>query len=197
MRLFIAIELPDAVREHVAKLIDALRPAIGKASFTRVENLHITLKFLGETDERKLDELNESLKLIRIPRPIPTLCDKIECFPNRGPVRIVAAGFGGELAAMKSLHQSIEQRCHHLGFERETRAYRPHVTIARARPILNGSIRSHVAQQLMSLLPGPSFEIAEIAVVRSHLQASGSRYEIIARHALLPSPIPRAGRDQA
>jgi 2'-5' RNA ligase len=185
MRLFIAIELPDAVREHAAKLIDALRPAMGKASFTRVENLHITLKFLGETDERKLEELNESLKLIRIPRLIGALCDKIECFPNRGPVRIVAAGFGGELAAMKSLHQSIEQRCQHLGYERETRAYRPHVTIARARPILPASIRADASEKAFTLLPGPEFHVGEIAVVRSHLDSTGSRYEVLARHLLV------------
>jgi 2'-5' RNA ligase len=185
MRLFIAIELPGVVREHVARLIDALRPAVGKASFTRVENLHITLKFLGETDERKFDALNDSLKLIRIPRPFQTLCDKIECFPKRGPIRIVAAGFGGELAAMKSLHQSIEQRCQHLGFERETRAYRPHVTIARARPTLPASIRDASAQKAAPLLSGPGFEVREIAVVQSYLDSGGARYEILARHPLV------------
>src|SRR5689334_22448235 len=132
MRLFIAIELPHEVRQHVARVRDDLKSQISNASFTRDDNLHITLKFLGEVDEKRTESLIESLQNITVGGAIRIKAEQIECFPNRGPVRIIAAGFGGSVETLAGLHRSIEQRCQHLGFERETRQYRPHVTLARA-----------------------------------------------------------------
>src|SRR3954447_3856650 len=121
MRLFIAIELPQDVREPLVRLRDALKSQIRGASFTRDENPHITLKFLGEVDEKRTAQLIESLEKVKLAGPIQTFAEKIECFPDRGPVRIIAAGLGGAVEPLAALHRAIEQRCQHMGFERETR----------------------------------------------------------------------------
>jgi len=181
VRLFIAIELPDDVREHLVQLRDRLKAQIAGAWYTRDQNLHVTLKFLGEVDERRSSELIESLSKVRIGGAIQASADKIECFPDRGPLRIVAAGFGGDLDAFAALHRAIEQRCQHLGFERETRKYRPHVTLARARPTLPSSVRKIAAETAASMLPGPAFAVQEFALVQSRLKPQGAEYQTIQR----------------
>lgn len=184
MRLFIAIELPQNVRQHLIGVRDELKHHIRKASFTRDENLHVTLKFLGETDPRRLEELNESLAQIRVGGPIEIFADRIECFPDRGPVRIIAAGFGGDLKSLAAVHRSIEQRCERLGFDRETCEYRPHVTLVRARPTLPASMRASTADATAASFPLPTFAVREFALFKSQLGSEGSRYEVIARFSI-------------
>lgn len=182
MRLFIAIELPEEARTHLVQLAEDLKSKISKASFTRPENLHITLKFLGEVGEKHVVDLIESLVTVRVGGAVGIFADKIECLPNRGPVRIVAAGFGGSLTGLNALHAAVEQQCRRLGFERENRAYRPHVTLARARPTLPANVR-----RLTAALPqfsGPPFRVTEFSLIRSRLEASGALYEEIERFRL-------------
>src|SRR5438094_94787 len=155
MRLFLAIDLPEDVRDHLAGVRDALRPILPKASFAKIENLHVTLKFLGEVDEKKRGELVESLGKIRA-GPVSLAAEKVECFPNRGPVRIVTAALAGNVAPLRALQDSIEQRCKFLGFEREQRAFRPHVTLARARPVLPARFRREAEEATRAIFPGPS-----------------------------------------
>src|SRR4051812_42197538 len=116
MRLFIGIDLPDDVCQHLVRLRDDLKTQLPNASFTRDQNLHITLKFLGEVEEKRTEQLIESLEKVTAGGAIQLHADKMECFPDRGPVRIVAAGFGGSVDALAAVHRSIEQRCQHLGF---------------------------------------------------------------------------------
>ncbi len=191
MRLFIAIELPEDVRRHLAQVRDAVRSrivdsasGIGSLSFTRDENLHITLKFLGEVDDKRLVKLIESLSLVRSGGTIDTFAERIECFPQRGPVRIVAAGFGGTIDAMRALHDAIEQRCRHLGFDREARRYRPHVTLARARGALPATIRAEATEAAEELFPGTAMTVTHFALIESRLRTQGSEYRTLHRFPL-------------
>lgn len=181
MRLFLAIELPDAVRQKLSRIRDQIRSSISNASFTRDENLHITLKFLGEVDPNRLDLLVESLEQIRIANAIAIHSDHLECFPRRGPIRIVAAGFDGELIALASLHWSVEQRCAHLGFESDKRAYHPHVTLARARPTLPSRVRDELQKMLSGEFPSSPMRVTEFVLMQSHLSDKGSIYEVLHR----------------
>src|SRR5437016_5643438 len=110
MRLFLAIELPDDVRDHLVRVQTALTPVMPDVAITRAQNLHVTVKFLGEVDDRRTVSLCESLAKIR-GAAMELSAQRIECFPMRGPIRIVAAAMEGSLAALRALHQAIEQRC--------------------------------------------------------------------------------------
>src|SRR6266550_2352900 len=118
MRLFLAIELPDDVREHLVRVQEALATVMPEVAMTRAENLHVTLKFLGEVDDRGTVSLCESLAKIR-GAAMELSARGVECYPKRGPIRIIAAGMDGSLVALRGLHQAIEQRCQFLGFEKE------------------------------------------------------------------------------
>jgi 2'-5' RNA ligase len=95
-------------------------------------------------------------------------------------VRIIAAALDGTLAPLRALVQGIEQRCHYLGFEKEQRAYRPHVTIARARPTLSAKFRAGISDVTMDLWPGPSFSPVRFVLMQSQLSAGGSIYSPVA-----------------
>src|SRR5688572_20209179 len=125
--MFIAIELPEEVRTHLLGVRQRLEEALPKIAYTRFENLHITLKFLGEVEPKKIGTITDSLAMIK-PQRFELTASGIECFPNRGPIRIVTAALEGKLAPLRRLVEGIEQRCKFLGFEKEQRAYRPHVT---------------------------------------------------------------------
>jgi 2'-5' RNA ligase len=175
MRLFIAIELPQRVKDHLTLIQRLLEPDLDCASMTRDHALHVTLKFLGEADPSQLDPIRESLSAIAA-GPVELFGAHGECFPERGSVRIVAAGFGGDLNRLKALHAAVEQRCVFLGFRREDRPYRPHVTLARARPVLPPTTRQLVTELTAPAWPGPTFTAERFVLFQSRLTPQGSQY---------------------
>jgi 2'-5' RNA ligase len=187
MRLFLAIELPQGFRDHLVRVQHALRSTLPEASMTKPDNLHVTLKFLGEVDPQRQDNLCESLGMITA-SPIDLVADRIECFPPRGPIRVVAAGMTGAIKALAHIHASIEQRCHFLGFERESRSYSPHVTLARAKRPLKPTARELAAQTTAPLWPGPNFIVNEIVLMQSRLKPQGAEYTIAARFPFSVAP---------
>ena len=175
MRLFLAIELPNDVREHLQRVQQLMARALERASLTRDAALHITVKFLGEADPSKLDAIVESLTAVG-GGSVELTATHAECFPNRGTVRIVAAGFGGDIKRLAGIHDAIEQRCIRLGFRREERPYQAHVTLARARPVLPPSPRRSVTDLTAPLWPGPTFTAGAFVLFQSRLTPQGSRY---------------------
>jgi 2'-5' RNA ligase len=175
MRLFLAIELPQEVKEHLASIQQILEPHLDRASMTRDHALHITLKFLGEADPSQLDPIRESLAAIA-GGPVELTATHAECFPERGTVRIVAVGFGGDMKRLKALHGAVEQRCTYLGFRKDDRPFRPHVTLARARPVLPPSTRKSVSDLTAPAWPGPTFAAGGFVIFQSRLTPQGSQY---------------------
>src|SRR5439155_18272860 len=119
--------------------------------------------------------VTESLAMIK-PARIELCGTGVECFPNRGPIRIVTTALDGTLPPLRALVESIEQRCKFLGFEKEQRGYRPHVTLGRARPVLSAKFRQLATDATVDLWPGPSFLPSEFVLMESQLSAAGSKY---------------------
>jgi 2'-5' RNA ligase len=188
VRLFVAIELPDSVKRSLAdvarKLLDQNRSLIGKdarVSFTREANLHITVKFLGHVPEADVAKLCEGFATVPREGAIRLRADGVEFFPDRGPVRIIAAKMGGDVGRVLSLHQRIEEACASLGFEREGRAYRPHVTLARCKNGLPPRLRSGTAPVFDPIDP---FVANEFVLMESRLRSDGPEYVPLARFPL-------------
>jgi 2'-5' RNA ligase len=179
VRLFLAIELPDDVRAHLAAVRQRLEPALPGLAYTRSQNLHLTLKFLGDVDPKRVLDINQSIGRITV-SPIRLWAERMECFPARGPIRVVTAAMAGDLAPLRALVESIEQRCKFLGFEREQRAYKPHITIGRARPVLSPKFRQVAETEAQDLLPGPVCNPREFVLMHSQLNPAGSIYLQIA-----------------
>lgn len=181
MRLFIAIEMPDPVRQHLAGVQEALRRVASEASWTREANLHLTLKFLWGVPDPQVPQVCDALKALAITtQPMRLAATGMECFPERGPIRVIGAKIEGDDERLRDLVEQIEQRCFEIGFRKEGRVYRPHITLARARRPLPGSVRGEFDAVTGTLWPGPGARVERFALIQSKLDPKGSQYTPIA-----------------
>jgi RNA 2',3'-cyclic 3'-phosphodiesterase len=180
MRLFLAIELGEPVRKHLLRVQQQLRRET-EASWARAENLHLTLKFLGEVEPARLPSLCAAMADAALDRSIQLHAAALECFPARGPVRVIAAAVAGEVQRLVELQQSVERACAELGFATEQRQYRPHVTLARARRPLAAALRGQLAEAAAGLWPGPEMEAGQFVLMESRPASRGMEYVPLAR----------------
>src|SRR4051812_40469786 len=130
MRLFIAIELPEDLRNQLHQWCQQFGPELKSVRWTPTSNLHLTLKFLGSVDETIERELVKRLKSLRFNPMSLRLCD-LELLPSARNVRVVAVNVSGEVDRLLQLRGEIERQCAELGFKTEHRPFHPHVTIGR------------------------------------------------------------------
>ena len=197
MRLFLAIELPDAVREHLAGISRDWKEAWAErtrgsayqdpreaVSWVRPQNLHVTLKFFGDVPENEIPELCDVLQSVDSPGAASLVPDRVECFPERGPVRVITVVMGKDEGRLVVLHGRIEERCELLGYERERRRYRPHITLGRCRRPLPPHMRTKLIEEGNRHLPGPPFEAKEFVLMESRLKPDAAEYIPLARFPL-------------
>jgi 2'-5' RNA ligase len=187
-RIFIAIELPASTRLRLKDHIDRLRDALpdARASWSREENLHLTLKFLGDTPVSQIETLSEVAKRAASNAiPFELIVSGVGAFPPRGQPRVLWIGIEDTSEQLGKLQQALEDECDKEGFARETRPFHPHLTIARLR-------KPHGSRELAALHEEMGFETetvraSALVVVRSELRSEGSRHTVISRHEFRPS----------
>ncbi len=130
MRLFVAIEIPPGVRAAIADFIREFMPIAPQAKWVRRENMHITLKFLGQVDPGRLAAVQSALAAIRSDTPVTLDFHRLGFFPNEKRPRVFWIGTEAS-ANLKILAAEIDQSLHKLGFPLEDRPFTPHITLAR------------------------------------------------------------------
>lgn len=158
-----------------------LRPVARGVSWTRGENLHLTLKFLGEVADEQVKPLCDELRAIVRPGPIEMWAEGLVCFPECGSIRIIGAGLAGPTAALLELVERIEEACARQEFPRERRAYTPHLTLARAKIPLPGGLRGKLAEAVKDHFPGPVMSTSQFVLMQSVLKPAGAEYTPAAR----------------
>lgn len=130
MRLFVALDLPAEVRASLSELTERLKKSCHGPHWTHLESVHITLKFIGEVPDDRVQRIGSALTQIRGLAPVEMLFAGLGFFPNERHPRVFWAGIeaGPELAALASL---IEIKLKPLGVPREKREFQPHITLAR------------------------------------------------------------------
>lgn len=182
MRLFIALDIDDSIRERLGKFIDGVRGFAPDVRFVRVESLHVTLKFLGETGN--LEPIEQSLAQVHGPQ-FSIAFRGYGFFPTAKNPRVFWAGIQAE-SELGELATKIDEAMGPLGFEREQGPYHPHLTLARSgsgRPqkMPGDCANSKFAklQQKLSQLPEAEFGTMtahEFHLYESKLSPRGSRY---------------------
>jgi 2'-5' RNA ligase len=146
VRLFVALDIPEHVRQSLAKLAQELRAAAPGARWVRMEGVHITLKFIGEKPEQKLAPIRSALSTLRVPGPIEMRFAGLGFFPNERRPRVLWVGIEAG-AALRELADSIETALEPLDIAREKREFSPHITLARLEnPKGLGTLRETVAK---------------------------------------------------
>ena len=178
MRLFVAFDLPSAVRNALATLAQRLKSECRAARWVRSESMHVTLKFLGETDPQKLPAIRAALAPIRSAQPVAMDFRVLGFFPNEFKPRVLWCGVQAT-PNLAELARAVEEALEPLGFASETRTFSPHVTLARLEPddALENLVRA--ADALKSYDFGATRE-SEFHLFASVLKPSGAQYSKLA-----------------
>jgi RNA 2',3'-cyclic 3'-phosphodiesterase len=174
LRLFIAIRIPADVRAALASFVQELRGVAPQAKWVRPANLHITLKFLGETDSAKLSAIQNSLVSIRSAQPVTFEFHGLGFFPNEKRPRVFWAGMEAS-PNLKSLAGEIDHSLGEIGFPVEGRPFTPHLTLAR----FNQSghlLKLHTIAKESSSRSFGSLTAREFHLIESKLKSSGAEY---------------------
>lgn len=194
MRLFIALDIDDGIRERLARFIDGVRNFAPDARWVKPESLHVTLKFIGEQPDDAGETIKQALSTV------VTGATEIDFrgygfFPTAKAARVFWIGMeaGPELA---SLAAAIDAKLSTLGIAKEDRAFSPHLTLARAAGgsgaprRLQGDRPNREFQHLqekLSALPAPEFgsmTAREFFLYQSQLSPRGSKYSKLAGFTL-------------
>ena len=177
MRLFIAIAIPDDVRNALAQFIEELRGVAPKAKWVRAENLHITLKFLGETDAAKLPAIQKGLASISHMEPVSFSFHGLGFFPNERYPRVFWVGMETSVKLIL-LAEAIDEAMNELGFPLEKRAFTPHLTLARFDASGMPAQLADAAEQNEHRIFG-SLTTNEFHLIESKLKPAGAEYTTI------------------
>lgn len=183
MRVFIAIELPDEVKAALAALQNELRKVHAEISWTKPENLHLTLKFLGEVEADRIADVTQACT--DAAASVSSFSIRVKdtgVFPSVKQPRVLWVSLAEGLAELRTLHHKLEENLHALGFEKEARAFQPHLTLGRVKALKN--VSAVTAKLLMYQLPELSFHTHELVVMQSKLHPTGSIYTPLAKCSL-------------
>ena len=188
VRIFCAVDLPEDVRARVAAHISRLREAHASSSlkvgWERVEKLHLTLKFLGEVEQARVEALaRAATRAAEGVEKFALTLGEAGSFPASGNPRVIWLGLRDETKRLAALHERLEDECARENFPREARAFHPHITIARIR-IPNAAARQLAKLHRETGFEPASFNVGEFIVMQSQFGAGGSRYIPLSRHEL-------------
>jgi 2'-5' RNA ligase len=175
-RLFIAADISEDARAVVSDLLSRLRTGQSSkgVSWVKPENLHITIKFLGDADEATETELIETLEWITSTyAPFTLQLVKPELLGKR----VMSIAVRSDTSTVFSLEMVIDTECERLGFKREGRRFHPHVTLARIRD--PRAARDLVSQFSRLQLESVEFDVREIILYESRMTPAGSEYSKI------------------
>jgi len=176
MRLFLAINIPEDVREKIFEIQKRLKSSMADVKWVSPGKFHFTLKFLGETDEEKIPELTSALlESMRGFKAFRVLISGAGAFPGVENPRVVWAGVteGGE--TLGNLAGDIENNFERIGFPREDKKFTPHLTLGRVRSKQNIGALSKIITSLAREEAG-SFDAGSVDLMQSILHQDGPEY---------------------
>ncbi|MDH3660819.1 MAG: RNA 2',3'-cyclic phosphodiesterase [Alphaproteobacteria bacterium] len=178
-RLFVALDLPDAIKES----LDPLMRGLGDVRWLADDQLHLTLRFIGELDNGRTNEVVDALSLVP-GLPFDLRLKGIGHFPPRGEPRVIWTGIERQ-PQLTALKRRIDRALQQAGLERDSKKYTPHVTLARLRrPPTQAGLATYLMRH--SLFRSPSFPVSGFKLFSSWLDPDGADYQVEASYELVP-----------
>src|SRR3989338_5870477 len=177
IRAFIAVELNDQIKETIRGFQEHLKPLDCDISWVKPENVHLTLKFLGDVKTKMIPSAMETLgDVCKDLRPFDTTLTQPGVFPDLHHPRVVWVGLDDVNGNLARLAESLETALGNIGFKKERRDFQSHITVGRFRSTRNlFSFTEKFAQHSISATP--PLTISSIALFKSTLVASCPIYE--------------------
>ena len=179
MRLFVAAEIPDELREAVERdTVAPLRDHLPGARWTSADGRHLTVKFLGNVaDERVADVAGAVSSAVAGHAPFEVSLNEVGAFPSLRRPRVLWIGLGAGGSDLASIAGDLDTAFERLGFAAEKRPFRCHLTLARFKT-------PHPVEIPAVAVPATPFLVREVVLFRSHLHPKGARYEAVRRFSL-------------
>lgn len=176
IRSFIAIELPEAVASLLGKVQQDLKALHLKAGWVHPQNIHLTLKFLGNINTDDIDKIDMAMKAAAGEfEPFTLTVGGIGFFPGIKRPRVIWVGVGGQTQDLFALQRSLEDRLAAAGFPKEKRSFKGHLTLGRFRKAPDPAAISRVIQECTDI-GKEEFKTRRIVLFKSELKPSGAVY---------------------
>jgi len=176
MRAFIAVACPPEAKEKLALVVERIKP-LGDLKVVETENIHLTLHFLGEVEERKLEELIAALSTVRKPGGFGVCIKGLGAFPGPGSPRVLWAGAEKGDNELRELHEAVDSAIAHLGLQKEGR-FSSHYTIARVRYLRDKNGLKELLAEYKEKKFG-CFQVDSFYLMKSVLQRTGPVYSVV------------------
>lgn len=176
IRLFMSIDLPDSVKVVLLDTAEQMGQQLPKRAvrWVKREQMHLTLRFLGDTAVTQLPALREQLTQVIVQhRPFRLRLNGVGAFPNRKRPRVVWMGLAGDLVGLQALQGALEETVVDLGWPREKRSFRPHLTLGRVKDTRQASALNWEVR-----LAEMEFGVTAVQLVQSDLRPSGAVYTV-------------------
>lgn len=176
MRCFIAIELPEAVKSTLSGIEEELKKSKADVRWVKPDNVHLTLKFFGNIEDKKTEKIIEIMENICSQyAPFTIEIKGMGTFPNIKSPRVLWVGIEGN-DTLKTLQEEIENKMESIGFEREDRAFTAHLTLGRFRSSIEKegllkAVKLHEKDTFVG-----SINVQSLSLIRSDLHPEGARY---------------------
>jgi RNA 2',3'-cyclic 3'-phosphodiesterase len=183
LRLFVAVFPPPEVQHAAARAIEALRRPNDGVSWVKPDNLHFTMRFIGEVGDDGARRVTEAVREAVRGRPaFDAALGGLGAFPNPRRARVIWVGLGAGEAPMVDLARALESGLERRGFDRERQKFSAHLTLGRVR--VHGSdwterLAPAAPEPASHAAPEPArFRVSRLAVVQSQLSPKGSIYTV-------------------
>ena len=188
IRTFVAIELDDDTKAHIAGAIETLRQKrIDNLRLVRPEGVHLTLKFLGDIEVSQVPQVAGAMRQAASRHtPFSLTLGAPGVFPNTNRARVLWVGVDGDLKALKSLQAEVEEALTSVGFAAERQPFNPHLTIGRMHYRASRPDRQR-ATDALAAIPLPEDQpiaVNAISLMKSTLLPDGAIYERIGHSPL-------------
>lgn len=182
LRTFIAITLPSEVKNFLGNLQEILKKTNADVKWVEPKNIHLTLKFLGEREKKKIDEIVKIIDSLASNTSVFQLeIASIGAFPKKEYPRVIWVGLSQGEEETKKIAEALEDAIAKIGIPKESRAFSSHITLGRVRSSKN---RGQLIEQLNHLegnfpKESPLYKVDKITLFKSTLTPSGPIYEVL------------------
>jgi 2'-5' RNA ligase len=184
IRAFIAIELPDAVKQFIGDIQNRLRAARVNCRWVKPANIHLTLKFLGDVAPDRLDDIHTAMTAAAAGQvPFNLRARGFGGFPNLRRPRVLWIGMDGQTDSLANLQKCLDDSLAEIGFESEKRPFKGHLTLGRAKGRSDAAQFDPIADTINET-GSETFQINDIVLFKSVLQPTGAVYTALGRSSL-------------
>jgi 2'-5' RNA ligase len=181
IRAFIAIELPETIKSSIETIQARLKSLELPVRWVRVENIHLTMKFLGDIEEIEIESIESVLRdSVKMQTPLTLSAKGVGVFPGIRRPRVLWVGIHDHETGLAGLQKSIENQLHRIGYSKEGRPFKGHLTVGRAKGYVDERKLKEALDSFLAFESSP-FSVNEFFMFRSVLKPDGPEYTKLIR----------------